>query len=74
MTLNEKHLQLRLSSKMREEIMTIADKFHMSSSDVVRGSLLFGLPVFAAMNGLQDEIISRLVVNLKRDASFRTQE
>ena len=74
MSIESKHLQLRLSPQMRKEIKTMADKFELSASDVIRGAMLFGLPVFEAMNELQDDMVKRLALILKHDASLRSRK
>lgn len=74
MSIESKHLQLRLSPQMRKEIKTIAEKFELSASDVIRGAMLFGLPVFEAMNELQDDMVKRLALILKQDASLRSRK
>ena len=40
-------------------------RLEVRSSDVIRGALYFGLPVFAAMSDIQEEMIRRLVETLK---------
>jgi hypothetical protein len=74
MSIESRHLQLRLSPQMRKEIKTLADKFELSASDVIRGAMLFGLPVFEAMNELQDDMVKRLALILKHDASLRPRK
>jgi len=59
------HLQLRLPRELRAEIGEIAERMGVSFNDVIRGALHFGLPVFAAMFGIQDEMVRRLVRTLK---------
>jgi hypothetical protein len=66
--IDRSHLQLRLTPKMRAEIGDMAEKLGESSADIIRGALLFGLPVFEAMLVAQNEIITRLVASLKRDS------
>ncbi len=65
---DKRHLQLRLSKKMRKEVEDASRKLGMSASDVVRGSLFFGLPIFSAAAGLQVDLHKRLVAVLKRQA------
>ena len=65
---DRRHLQLRLDPEMRDEIDGISKKFNISSSDVVRGVLFFGIPVFEAFTELSGNLIKKLVANLKRDA------
>ena len=59
------HLQLRLTGELRAEIGEIAGRLDVTSSDVIRGALHFGLPVFAAMSGIREEMVRRLVQTLK---------
>ena len=62
---DKNHLQLRLTGELRAEIGEIAGRLEVRSSDVIRGALYFGLPVFAAMSDIQEEMIRRLVETLK---------
>ena len=68
MTDKWRHLQLRLSVDMRNELEELSEKLDLSASDVIRGSLLFGMPVFAALTAVQDELVKRLVSVLKKEA------
>ncbi len=63
-----RHIQLRLSPDLRGELETLSQRFGMSISDIVRGALLFGMPVFAALTDVQQELVNRLVAVLKRDS------
>ncbi len=74
MSVQNKHLQLRLTPDLRREIMETAQELGMSGSDVMRGSLHFGVPIFRAMNEIQKEMIIRLVEVLKCDSSFRPRQ
>jgi len=65
---DKRHIQMRLSPALRDELGELAENHKMSISDVVRASLLFGMPVFAAMTDLQRELGQRLVEILKRDS------
>lgn len=65
------HLQLRISKDLRNEIGEISRKFGMSAADVIRGTLLLGLPVFATLNDLNQELTRRMVSILKSDTSRR---
>jgi hypothetical protein len=59
------HLQLRLPREIRTEISNLTGQLGVTAADVIRGALHFGLPVFAAMSGVQDEMVRRLVSELK---------
>lgn len=65
---DRRHLQLRLDPEMREEIDGISKKFNITNSDVIRGILFFGIPVFEAFTELSANLIKKLVANLKKDA------
>jgi hypothetical protein len=65
MASNKHHLQLRLSPMMRNELSQISSKLHLRASDVVRGALFFGMPIFAAMTDLQSDLNRRLIKSLK---------
>ncbi len=62
------HLQLRLDPELKQELSRLARKYDMSLSDIVRGTLFFGLPVFDALSGLRNELVARLIKNLKKEA------
>jgi hypothetical protein len=63
-----RHLQLRLSPDLRDDLEKLSRRFGISVSDAVRGALLFGIPVFEALTELQGELGKRLVGVLKRDS------
>ena len=63
-----RHIQLRLSPDLREELETLSRRYGMSISDIVRGSLLFGMPVFEALTDVRQELVNRLVTILKKDS------
>lgn len=63
-----RHIQLRLSPDLRGELETLSQRYGMSISDIVRGALLFGMPVFAALTDVRQEIVNRLVAVLKRES------
>jgi predicted DNA-binding protein len=63
-----RHIQLRLSPELRDELENLSRRFGISVSDAVRGALLFGIPVFEALTDLQGELAKRLVDVLKRDS------
>ena len=65
---DKRHLQLRLDPDTRAELEELATKFEISVSDVIRGILFFGIPVFETFTDLSREMIRRLVDNLKRDS------
>ena len=64
----KRHLQLRLSPELRNELETLSQKYGMSVSDIVRGALLMGIPVFEALTDLRYELVDRLVTVLKKEA------
>ncbi len=63
-----RHIQLRLSPDLRRELETLSRRYEMSISDIVRGSLLFGMPVFEALTDVQQELVNRLVTILKKES------
>ncbi len=63
-----RHLQLRLSPELRDDLERLSRRFGISVSDAVRGALLFGMPVFEALTELQGELAKRLVTALKRES------
>lgn len=65
------HMQLRLSEQTCKELKEISSQVGISASDVVRGALYFGLPVFTSMNDVQGKLIKRLIAVLKKDARKR---
>jgi hypothetical protein len=71
MPANSRHLQLRLSSEMRKEIESASQKLLMTSADVIRGALFFGLPIFTQMAELQKELGERFIKKLKKDSRTR---
>jgi hypothetical protein len=62
---------MRLSAELRGELEELSEKYGMSVSDIVRGSLLFGMPVFSALTDLRLELIERLVTILKRESRLK---
>ncbi|MEE9555153.1 MAG: hypothetical protein V3W18_12740 [candidate division Zixibacteria bacterium] len=64
----KRHIQLRLSPELREELETLSQKYTMSVSDIVRGVLLFGIPVFETLTDLRGELVERLVTVLKKES------
>lgn len=66
-----RHLQLRLSPELRDDLEGLSQRFGISLSDAVRGALLFGIPVFEALTELQGELARKLVNVLKRDSRIR---
>jgi hypothetical protein len=62
------HLQLRLDKKMKAELRELAAQAGISESDVVRGALYFGLPIFSTMKDMQGTLIRRFVAVLKRES------
>ena len=73
MTSDKRYLQLRLDPDTREEIDGLSRKFNLSNSDVVRGILFFGIPVFESFSELSNLLIKRLVKNLKGDARLNSR-
>ncbi len=67
-SVGKNHLQLRLPPELRVEIGEIAGRLNITTNDVIRGALHFGLPVFAAMSDLQDEVVRRFIRALKGKA------
>jgi hypothetical protein len=65
---DKRHLQLRLDPELRGELETLSRKFDISTADVIRGILFFGIPVFDAITELSYELVKKLVENLKREA------
>jgi len=65
---DKRHIQMRLSPDLRAELESLSTKYEMSVSDIVRGSLLFGMPLFAALTDVRLELVRRLVECLKREA------
>lgn len=74
MNSDRRHLQLRLGSDLREELENISVKFGISMADAVRGILFFGIPVFDTITGLSNELVKRLVENLKKEARIRDKK
>jgi hypothetical protein len=68
MTKSIHHLQLRLDRKMKSELREMAAQIGITESDVVRGALYFGLPIFATMNDMQGTLIRRFVAILKKES------
>jgi hypothetical protein len=64
-------IQLRLPREMLREIRDVSAKLKLKETDVVRGSLHIGLPMFAAVAGAQEEVIKRMVKSLKKAARGR---
>lgn len=62
------HLQLRLDKKTKAELREMAAQIGITESDVVRGALYFGLPIFATMNDMQGTLIRRFVAILKKES------
>jgi hypothetical protein len=62
---------MRLSAQLRGELEELSEKYGMSVSDIVRGSLLFGMPVFAALTDVRHELIERLVAALKKESRLK---
>jgi hypothetical protein len=71
MPANRRHLQLRLSNEMRKEIESASQRLMMTSADVIRGALFFGLPIFTQMAELQKELGERFIKKLKKDSRVR---
>lgn len=65
---DKRHLQLRLDPEIKSELNRLSKKHKISLADIVRGSLFFGLPVFDTLSGLQNELVNRLIKNLKKGA------
>jgi len=65
---DKRHIQLRLSPGLRNELEQLAGKYDMAVSDIVRGSLLFGMPVFEAITDLKGVLVERLVTVLKKES------
>jgi len=68
---DERNLQIRLSEQTVKELRTISSQMGMTSADVIRGALYFGLPVFASMSDVREKLIKRLISVLKKDARKR---
>jgi len=64
----DRHLQLRLSPETYAELNRLAAKLGLKSSEVIRGVIYFGLPIFEAMTELQGNVINRLAKSLKQKA------
>ena len=69
---DNRHLQLRLSREMRKEIGELSLSLGMTASDVIRGALFFGLPIFAQMAEIQKETGKRLIRKLKMESRLRS--
>ncbi len=65
---DKRHLQLRLTPGMRGELEELSVRYKRSVSDIVRGALFFGLPVFQTMTDLQGDLIKLMVANLKKES------
>jgi len=70
---DKRHIQMRLSPRLRDELETLSKKYGMSVSDIVRGSLFLGMPVFAALTDIRQELIARFVSVLKSEARMEKQ-
>lgn len=65
---DKRHIQLRLSPELRAELEAASEKYGMSVSDVVRGVLLLGIPVFETLTDLRGNLVRKLVSILKKEA------
>lgn len=65
---DKRHVQMRLSPELRQELENLSKKYGMSISDIVRGALFFGLPVFDTLTEMRQELAARFVAALKNDA------
>jgi hypothetical protein len=58
---------------MRKELAVLTGKLGLTATDIIRGALFFGLPIFAVMNDLQDSLMKRFVDSLKKAARKKRQ-
>jgi len=65
---DKRHIQLRLSPELRQELEKLSRKYAISVSDVVRGVLLLGMPVFETLTDLRETMVKRIVATLKKEA------
>jgi hypothetical protein len=72
MQTGNRHLQLRLPRELRDEIRGLSKRHALSASDIVRGALFYGLPVFSAMADLQIRLSKKLTNSLKKEARKRS--
>ena len=60
---NKRHLQLRIDAQTRSELENLSKKYRISNSDVIRGILFFGIPVFDAVTELSYGRVKKMVAN-----------
>jgi hypothetical protein len=68
---DRRHLQLRIDPETRKGLENLSKKYQISNSDVIRGILFLGIPVFEAFMELSRELVKKLVENLKREARYK---
>ncbi len=68
MSEDKRHLQLRLDPEIKSELNRLSKKHKISLADIVRGALFFGLPVFDTLSELQNDLVNKLIKNLKKEA------
>jgi antitoxin component of RelBE/YafQ-DinJ toxin-antitoxin module len=73
MTENNRYLQLRISSEMHKEIESAAQKFGITSAQIIRSALFFGLPVFDSMMELQTKTANKIIELLRKDSRSSRQ-
>ena len=64
----KRHIQLRLSPDMHQELEEISNKFGISTAELVRGVLFMGIPVFESLTELRGKLVERFVKVLKKEA------
>ena len=63
-----RHIQIRLTNEMKQDLEKLSKRYEMTISDAIRTIIYFGLPVFSSLMDVQVELAKRIAINLKRDA------
>ncbi len=65
---DHRHVQIRLTREMKQDLENLSKRYEMTISDAIRTIIYFGLPVFTSLMDVQMELARRIAANLKKDA------
>lgn len=68
-TLREHFVQLRISRELKRRVLSLAEEYDRTVSDVLRGALRFGVPVMEGLRSIEGEFVRSYLKQLKEEIS-----
>jgi predicted transcriptional regulator len=68
-TAREHFVQLRISRELKRRVLSLAEEYDRTVSDVLRGALRFGVPVMEGLQSIEREFVRSYLKQLKDEIS-----